>query len=176
MSEIEYTVAQRTHQIQTTITAAQRGARASGSTGCTGETSRCGHFRADPTATPDNPSVDFTGRYEWDGSSAAPPCTVQMNQAGDYVYGWFQIDNYQSTGRGGTVLRNAVTEIADKITLAGINDKHNDSPDEVESTLKNTLKAVKKTDFTVLLSHQPDVFNSAVLDFVGRYSRYEIKM
>ncbi len=111
MGEIRYTVNESgdDREIRTTITAAQRGSGATGSTGCIGETSRCGHFTSDPAAEPDNPSADFTGRYECDGGEGIQPCTVQINQAGDYVYGWFQIDFYVSESGGRTVLLDAIT-------------------------------------------------------------------
>ncbi|MEW6411710.1 MAG: hypothetical protein AB1483_04450 [Candidatus Zixiibacteriota bacterium] len=115
MGEITYTVNEsgdgdsRVTEIRTTITAAQRGTGAAGATGCAGEVSRCGHFTSEPAAEPDRPSVDFTGRYECDGGEGVQPCTVQINQAGDYVYGWFQIDFYAPDGRGGTVLHDAFT-------------------------------------------------------------------
>jgi hypothetical protein len=61
-------------------------------------------FKRDPIPKPDHPKYDFTGRYETSvynyaqikkDLSLSPPhchCNVQINQAGIYIYGWFQVD------------------------------------------------------------------------------------
>jgi len=91
MSEIEYTVGDN-NAIQVTITRQMRGLDVTVPSGAVGIVTPCPptHFRDNPTPNPDNPSVMLTGRYE-NTDNGECFCTAQINQAGNYIFGWFQV-------------------------------------------------------------------------------------
>ncbi len=91
MSEIPYTVGDN-NAVQVTITRPMRGLDTTVPSGSVGVVTPCpsGRFNSNPTPAPDSPNALLTGRYE-NTDNGECYCTVQINQAGNYVFGWFQI-------------------------------------------------------------------------------------
>lgn len=91
MSEINYTVGDN-DAIQVTITRQMRGLDVTVPTGAVGVVTPCPptRFTNNPTPAPDSPPALLTGRYE-NTTNGECFCTAQINQAGNYVFGWFQV-------------------------------------------------------------------------------------
>jgi|GEM_PF-3236836 len=105
MCEIQYTVSGSgsSRQIQFTVPRSMRGhgrplATRSGSST---EYNICAdaHFPDNPSPHADNPSHNLTGRWEYSwthlrpsDTPVSPEGTAQINQAGNYLFGWFQYD------------------------------------------------------------------------------------
>ena len=105
MGEIRYTISGsgNNRQIQFTIPRSMRGHGRPHATrsGESTEYNICAdtHFPDNPASQPDNPQRHLTGRWEYSwthlGASdtpVSPEGTAQINQAGKYIFGWFQYD------------------------------------------------------------------------------------
>jgi len=91
MSEIEYTVSDDT--IQVTIDPQLRGRGAWQPSGGEATVVVCSHFPDDPEANPIEGVSNIGGRYEsGELTDVYPTYTAQINQAGNYIFGWFQAD------------------------------------------------------------------------------------
>ncbi len=96
--DYEYNGNNRTLHVEITDEMRGIGARFRGRSGERIEFNSCSrsHMTEDPQSNPDDQVPNLTGRFEncWTDreSGRYPQLTAQINQVGNYVHGWFQVD------------------------------------------------------------------------------------